>query len=372
MPWDSYPDENNIDDLRAVVERYFHVYETTQEGTTMAFYIHQPTDENTLNEQFEYLRNDLKQKNFTPLLRVQHGEFIIFITFRPPIKGKPQWINAILLVATVITTMLSGSILFLETQENLITDMLKAENLLKGLVFFSLPLMAILGIHELGHYIVSKKHNIVASLPFFIPIPPNPVLPLGTMGALISMREPIPNRRSLLDIGIAGPIAGFLVAIPVIIIGLSMSKTIALSDVPKGSAMLGDNLIIILFSKLMFSVPHGYTINLHPTAFAGWVGLLVTAINLLPAGQLDGGHIARAVLKEKQRYASMATIGLLIVLTFFGFGNWLLLLLLLIFLIGIQHPPPLNEYMTLDRKRKVLAFFALLIFILCFTPNPVS
>ena len=371
MPWTAYPDDSNIDTIRAVVERYFHVYDTAQEGVSMAFFIHQPPDETTLNEQFEHLRYDLKSKNFTPLLRAQHGEFIIYITFRPPIKGKPQWVNAILVIATIVTTMLSGSILFLESEEAL-TNMLNMENLLKGLVFFSLPLMAILGIHETGHYIISKKHGVAASLPFFIPIPPNPVLPLGTMGALISMREPIPNRRSLLDIGIAGPLAGFLVAIPVIIIGLSMSETIALTDIPEGSAMLGDNLIILVFSKLMFNVPAGYTINLHPTAFAGWVGLLVTAINLLPAGQLDGGHIARAVLKEKHRYASMATIALLIGLTFFGFGNWLLLLLLLLFLIGTQHPPPLNEYMSLDAKRKILAVIALLIFILCFTPNPVS
>jgi membrane-associated protease RseP (regulator of RpoE activity) len=192
------------------------------------------------------------------------------------------------------------------------------------------------------------------------------------MGALISMREPIPDRRSLLDIGIAGPISGFLVAIPVLIIGLHLSDFIAIADIPEGAPILGDNIFILLLSEIMFDIPSQYTINLHPTAFAGWVGLLITAINLLPAGQLDGGHVARAVLKENHRYASFATVLFLAGLTFFGFGNWLILLLLLIFLIGTQHPPPLNEYISLDAKRKALALLALIIFILSFTPTPVS
>lgn len=376
MSWQSYPDENNIDEMKRTVERYFRVYETAQEGAGMAFFVEVPPDEEMLAQKFEFLRKELKQRNFIPFLREKNGEYLIFITYRPPVKGKPRWVNLALLVTTVVTTTLSGAILFVEGETvsagYLFTHMFDGENLLRGFVFFSLPLMAILGIHELGHYVVSKRHGVAASLPFFIPLPPNPFLPLGTMGALISMREPIPDRRSLLDIGIAGPIAGFLIAIPVLLVGLSMSSTVSLQDIPEGTVMLGDNLLIILFSHVMFSVPAGYTISLHPTAFAGWVGLLVTAINLLPAGQLDGGHVARAVLKEKHRYASLATIVFLASLTFLGFGNWLFLLLLLVFLIGTQHPPPLNEYMPLDTRRKLLAMVALIIFILSFTPSPVS
>ncbi|RLF42742.1 MAG: site-2 protease family protein, partial [Thermoplasmata archaeon] len=170
----------------------------------------------------------------------------------------------------------------------------------------------------------------------------------------------------------AGPIAGFLVSIPILIIGLSMSSLISLSEIPEGAPLLGDNLFVLFLSHLMFNVPHGYTISLHPTAFAGWVGLLVTAINLLPAGQLDGGHVVRAVLKEKHRYASFATIIALAALTFIGIGNWLLFILLIVFLIGTEHPPPLNEYISLDTKRKLLALAALLIFILSFPPMPIS
>ncbi len=367
MHWESFPD---IEGIRNIIEKYFRVYETKYEEGIMAFFVDLPFDENLLQQNFDLLRRELKEKNLIPFLRQKGGENLIFVMYKPPVKGRSKLINLALFITTIITTTLSGAILFLE-KENLM-DIFKIDKLINGFVFFSLPLLTILGIHELGHYFVSKKHGVTASLPFFIPIPPNPILPLGTMGAVISMREPIPDRKALLDIGVAGPIAGFLVSIPILIIGLSMSSLIPLSEIPEGAPMLGDNLLIIILSTLMFNIPKGYVISLHPTAFAGWVGLLVTAINLLPAGQLDGGHIARAVLKEKHRYASFATIIFLAGLTFVGIGNWLFLLLLLIFLIGTEHPPALNEYISLDAKRKMLAFASLLIFILCFTPMPIS
>jgi len=371
MQWRAYPDESNIEEIEKLVKKYFNVYEVHEEEGVIAFFIELPSDEEMLKQRFDFLRNELKEKNMIPILREKNGEYLIFITYKPKIKGKSKWINIILFLVTIITTMLSGAILFIEENENLM-DIFQMEKMLNGLIFFSLPLLSILGIHELGHYFTSRRYGVASSLPFFIPIPPNPVLPLGTMGAVISMREPIPDRKALLDIGVAGPIAGFLVSIPVLIIGLKISSLIALSEIPKGAPLLGDNLLIIILSNLIFKIPAGYTLSLHPTAFAGWVGLLVTAINLLPAGQLDGGHVARAVLKEKHRYASFATIIFLAGLTFFGMGNWLFLLLLLVFLIGTEHPPPLNEYISLDTKQKFLAFIALLIFILSFTPMPIS
>lgn len=371
MQWRAYPDESNIQEIEKIVKKYFNVYESLEEEGIIAFFIELPPDEEMLTQKFNFLREELKKRDTVPILREKNGEYLVVITHKPKVKGRSKWINIILFFATIITTMLSGAILFLEENEKII-QIFQLEKMLNGLTFFSLPLLSILGIHELGHYFVSKKHGVASSLPFFIPIPPNPVLPLGTMGAVISMREPIPDRKALLDIGVAGPIAGFLVSIPVLIIGLKMSSMIAISEIPKGVPLLGDNLLIIIISTLIFKIPSGYTLSLHPTAFAGWVGLLVTAINLLPAGQLDGGHVARAVLKEKHRYASFATIIFLAGLTFFGMGNWLFLLLLLVFLIGTEHPPPLNEYISLDTKRRFLAFIALLIFILSFTPMPVS
>lgn len=369
--WEAYPDKDNVERLKKVVEKYFNVYETGQENGVMAFYVDLPFNEEVLQQKFEFLRQELKKLNLIPFLRQRGGESIIFIVYKPPTKGKPIWINIALFIVTVITTTLSGAILFLNKEETLI-DILNFDKLLNGFIFFSIPLLTILGVHELGHYFVSKRHRVAASLPFFIPLPPNPVLPLGTMGAVISMREPIPNRKALLDIGIAGPLAGFLVAIPVLLIGMSFSSLIPTKEIPKGTLLLGDNLLIIILSNLFFHIPKGYTLNLHPTAFAGWVGLFVTAINLLPAGQLDGGHVARAVLRENHRYASLATIFALFALTLANLGNWILFILLIVFLIGTEHPPALNEYTSLDFKRKLLALIALLIFILSFPPMPIS
>ena len=371
MPiWESYPSEESIEMLKKFVERYFNIYETRYEDGIIAFHVDIPKEEEIFQQKFDFLRNDLKKLNFIPLIRKRTGEYIIFLIYQKKRKEKSIWINISLLILTVITTTLSGALLFLSENEKWL-HMLYLKNVMNGFIFFSFPLLSILGIHEMGHFFASKRHGVAASLPFFIPIPPNPVLPLGTMGAVISMREPIPDRKALLDIGIAGPLAGFLVTIPVLIIGLYLSKPIPVSSIPKGTPMLGSNLLMLILSSIMFHLPSDYTINMHPTAFAGWVGLVVTAINLLPAGQLDGGHIARAVLKEKHLYASFSAIALLATLSFIGKGSWLLMLLIIIFLIGPQHPPALNELVALDKKRIILAIISLLIFSLSFTPFPI-
>jgi len=370
--WVSYPDEETIQMLRNKVGKYFSVYDMKYEDGIFLFHVDLPKENQIIEQKFNFLRMDLQKINFIPLLRYHNGEYIIFVAYKKKVRGRPLWINILLLVLTIITTTLSGSLLFVSGNTmQMLNEMLIPAKILNGFIFFSLPLLSILGIHEMGHYFVAKKHGVAASLPYFIPIPPNPVLPLGTMGALISMREPIPDRKSLLDIGIAGPLAGFIVAIPVLIIGLHLSSVIPVSSVPKGTPQLGQNLLFSILSNIMIHVPRGYTIELHPTAFAGWVGLLVTAINLLPAGQLDGGHVARAVLKERHRYASFGAIALLASLSFLGGGSWLFMLLIIIFFIGPQHPPALNELMPLDKKRKMLAIAAIIIFILSFTPRPI-
>jgi len=368
MEWQSYPSDETLEEMKSMVDKYFRVYESHQHDGVMAFHVEIPQNEEILYHKFEMLRQELKKHNFIPFLRKEKGEYIVFLVYKKPGKKKSTWINIALLVATIITTTLSGSLMFSNGWDNI----LLGSNILKGFIFFSFPLLSILGIHEMGHFFASKKHRVAASLPYFIPIPPNPVLPLGTMGAVISMREPIPDRKALLDIGIAGPLAGFIVTIPVLIIGLLLSHPIPISSVPKGTPSLGPNLLLLAFISLLFPhLPSDYTINLHPTAFAGWVGLVVTAINLLPAGQLDGGHIARAVLKEKHIYASFAAIALLAAISILGNGSWLFMLLLIIFLIGPAHPPALNELIPLDRKRIILAIISIIIFALSFTPIPI-
>lgn len=369
--WRSYPLDYE-ERVRKIVSRYFSVYER-KEGDVLAFYIEIPYDEELLEYKFEELRMELKKMDLIPFLRYEGGEYLIFIAEKPFLKTKPPWINLLLFFSTIITTMLSGSILFLESWSW--KDLFALNNLLNGLIFFSFPLLAILGVHEFGHYFVSKKHGVAASLPFFIPVPPNPILPLGTLGAVISMREPIPDRKALIDIGIAGPLAGFLVSIPICLIGLFLMQENPIEAT-------GDGLIIhfpLLLSALssFFNFPPDTVI--HPTAFAGWVGLLVTAINLLPAGQLDGGHIARGVLREKHKYASFIAILFLLSISFIGpylvpgaGSPWLFMTFFIVFFIGTGHPPALNEMVSLDSKRKLLALVALLIFIVSFTPIPIS
>jgi len=372
--WSSFEpiDENekvitnlDIELIKSEIGKKFSFYDFKVQPNVVAFFCR--VDPETLDEDFDSLRISLLEKGYIPMIRYEQGEHIIYVMPKPKARIRSKWLNIALFLATVFTTILAGSMLFATEQEFNWFYIFRLDNLLKGWVFFSIPLMSILGIHELGHYFASKKHRVAATLPYFIPFPPNPFLPLGTMGAVISTKEPIPDRKALLDIGVAGPICGFIVAVPVLIMGLMMSNIIAISEIPKGSITLGEPLLVTILIKIMFNLPHGYTINLHPTAFAGWVGLLVTAINLLPAGQLDGGHIARAILKEKHKYASW---GAMIALLGLGFvaTNWLFFAILILFLIGVQHPPPLNELTNLDLKRKLLALASLAIFILSFVP----
>jgi membrane-associated protease RseP (regulator of RpoE activity) len=217
----------------------------------------------------------------------------------------------------------------------------------------------------MGHYFISKKHGIRTSFPFFIPVPP--ILPnfnIGTFGALISSHDPIPNKKALFDVGISGPLAGFFVAIPITIIGLMYSVPSINSNLIPGDFTLGPSIIFTLLSSWILNIPYDTSIELSLTAFAGWIGLLITSINLLPAGQLDGGHIFRAVLGDKQKYAGWIAVIIMI------FTGWTFFALIIIFLMGMMHPPPLNDNSKLDNKRKIFFFVALAILILCFIPFP--
>src|SRR6266511_93564 len=216
---------------------------------------------------------------------------------------------------------------------------LSAASIGYGSLFFSLPLLTILGSHEMGHYLVAKRYKVQASLPFFLPSLP----PLGTLGAFISLRDPIPNRRALLDIGVSGPLVGFAIAIPVTLAGLALST--ASPSLPPSVA--GEQIqasLLFNFLSLFFPLPDSFV--MHPLAFAGWVGLFVTAINLLPAGQLDGGHVARALLGSRQLYLSWSAILILFGLSLF-YPGWFLFGFL-IFILGVRHPPPLNDLTRLD------------------------
>ena len=237
--------------------------------------------------------------------------------------------------------------------------------------WYSGTILAILGSHELGHYFACRYYNVDASLPFFIPVP---ILLTGTMGAFIRIREPIPQKRMLFDIGIAGPIAGFVVAVPALFVGIAMSHVAKLPDTFTGYE-LGQPLLFKLASWLLWGTQaDGYSLNLHPMAFAAWFGLLATALNLFPIGQLDGGHISYAVLGSRvSTYVTFSTVGVAMLLAWFASSwiMWTALTVVMLLVFGPRHPRVFDEEVPLDRSRLLLALFALLMFVLCFTPAPI-
>ncbi len=365
----------DIELLKREVGQQFPFYDMKVNPHAVVFFCRIDTE--TVDEKFDSLRRSLSSHEYIPMIRYEQGEHLIYIIKKPKIKTKPVWINIALLVATICTTTLAGAIQWAGIYEPSVSSLLDILvtattpfYLWNGLLFFSIPLLAILGIHEMGHYFVSKHHHLDTSLPFFIPLPPPFIL--GTFGALISTREPIPDRKTLLEVGAAGPICGFLVAIPVCLIGLYLMQ-----QNPIPAPETGGGMIVLTFPLVLqglsafFSMPADITFQIHPTLFAGWVGLFLTAINLLPVGQLDGGHVARALLKEKHKYASWIVIVAIVGLGLFYTG-WLFFAIIILFMIGTQHQPPLNEITPLDTKRIMIGILALGIFVLCFAPLPLS
>jgi len=368
--WNPFNNTNNqlnidIEMLKIEVGKLFPFYDMKYNTDNAAFYCR--IDIESLDEKFNLLRISLSEKEYIPMIRFEQGEHVIYIIKKPKIKKKPIWINYLLLIATIFTTTLAGSILWVEIDQANLMDIISLNYLLSGFIFFSIPLLLILGIHEMGHYYISKKHNLDTSLPYFIPLPPPFIL--GTFGAIISTREPIPDRKTLLDVGVAGPLCGFFVAIPVCIIGLFLMQ-----QNPVVLTVTG-NEINIMYPLLLQGFSNFFTIPsnaiMHPTLFAGWVGLFLTAINLLPVGQLDGGHIARALLKDKHKYASWVVIIAIMAAGMFNTG-FLFLAFIILLLIGTQHQPPLNELTPLDTKRKMIGILALIVFAICFAPFPFS
>src|SRR5204862_6405374 len=211
--------------------------------------------------------------------------------------------------------------------------------------WYSSTILAILGCHELGHYIACRYYDVDASRPFFLPMP---LLLTGTLGAFIRIREPIPTKRMLFDIGIAGPIAGFLIAVPALFIGLRLSHVVMLpAQLPPGTADLGEPLLFKLASRLIWgSPPAGMSLNLHPMAFAAWFGLLATALNLFPIGQLDGGHISYAVFGRRSTYVTVAMVGVALGLAWFSASwiVWTALMVAMLVAFGPRHPRTADEH----------------------------
>jgi hypothetical protein len=284
------------------------------------------------------------------------------------------WLHVVLFLLTIATTTLVGA----EQYLGFLTDFVRPvrpptltfQLFLNGL-WYSATILAILGCHELGHYVACRYYDVDASLPYFLPIP---ISITGTLGAFIRIREPIPEKRMLFDIGIAGPIAGFVIAVPALFIGVSMSHLVRVP--PDASGLeLGEPLLFKLASWLLWgSTPDGYSLNLHPMAFAAWWGLLATALNLFPIGQLDGGHISYAVLGSRSSYVTLLMVAVAMALSYFAMSwrVWTLLMIVMLMVFGRHHPRVFDEEVPLDRPRRLLAVAALAMFAVCFTPAPIE
>jgi membrane-associated protease RseP (regulator of RpoE activity) len=276
--------------------------------------------------------------------------FHLFMTASP-------YFNIGLFLITLFTTIVAGAL-----QQGI--DLLSTPwDLWQGIPF-SFTLMIILASHEFGHYFMSVNRGVHVTLPYFIPAPSF----IGTFGAFIRIKSPIMDRRTLLDIGVAGPIAGFIVAVPVLFAGLMLSERGA--AVSEKGMEIGSSLLFSLMSWIVFGrLPDGVDIMLHPIAFSGWIGLLVTSFNLLPIGQLDGGHIAYAVIGRKQRVLAKVVIIILLILGLTGWLGWLIWALILL-IMKLGHSPVVYDWVPLDAGRRAIGWIAMFILVLTFTPVP--
>jgi len=354
---------------------------------------------------YDLLAKQLAQYNVTPLFRWdEDSHAIILIPGRPKPASSNPIVNLGMFILTLLSVAMVGGLNAITEPVNSISELIiviirSAPQILAAGAPFAISLLAILGAHEFGHYLMGRRHGVNVTLPYFIPFP---LPPFGTMGAVINMKEPPKNRRQLLDIGLAGPLSGLVVAIPVLLLGLSLSSLDPLpANLPSGMALQleGNSLLYLLLKFLMFGQllpapasygelpewlywirffftgqPHplgGVDVMLHPVALAGWAGILVTALNLIPAGQLDGGHVMYVLVGRRRATQLLPLIlALIAVLGFFWAGWWLWVAL--IFFLGRAYAEPLDQITPLDGRRRWLALTAIVIFLLVFTPVPLT
>lgn len=345
-------------------------------------------------EAYQELDETLKPYEVTPLFRLEGEQHVVLLQpGRIQTRPAKTWINLVMFGLTLASVIFVAALSYYEPVEGASVLEQVQGAILAGLPF-AVSLLGILLAHELGHYFIGRLSGAPVTLPYFIPLP---LPPFGTMGAVIQMQAPPRNKRSLLDIGIAGPLAGLLVAIPVLIYGLSLSTVSTIVPIAGGAnQMEGNSLLYLLIKWVMFGewLPQpasyngaapvlywlryffsgtpfpwgGLDVIIHPVAFAGWAGLLVTSLNLIPVGQLDGGHILSALLGKKARKLLPFAIGATALLGFAWQGWWLWTALMLFF--GRIYDEPLDQITQLDGKRKVLGVLGLILFILVFTPVP--
>jgi len=380
------PSRSAVDFLSEVVGRHFKVRHIEGDRFRLAFFSRETAESapvragsEEVDAAFDALRVELKARSYLPTIQLIGEDGVITVSRVVDPEFKSTRVNWIFFVLTLLSVQSAGAQLWawyisprgptgLETG----VQWLSAEAQGGGFLFFALPLLAILGLHEMGHFFTARHYNVRASLPFFIPSLP----PLGTFGAFISMRDPMPSRRVIFDIGLSGPMVGFVASIGVTIAGaLFMQGTPSPARPELGGFLnLGSPLMFEWILQVVGSAEDSY---LHPTLFAGWAGFLVTAFNLIPAAQLDGGHVFFSLLGNGPKRESRAVaisigsvVGISVLGVLFGYYGWLLLIIIV--LLTIRHPPPLNQISALGGKRLAAGLAAILVFAVSFSPAPIN
>jgi membrane-associated protease RseP (regulator of RpoE activity) len=345
-------DINQFEQISRFVESEFSVEDKLVERGIPTFYVSVVEGS---KDAFLRLVEKLDDMGFMPVLRRINERTVLRVVPKLPTRPNRLIINVILLVATIGTTFLSGYLLSLSSP--------RIPDPYVGALEFTVALLAILGAHEMGHKLTSDKHRVEATYPYFIPGIP----PIGTFGAVIQQKSLSPNKDALFDLGASGPVIGFIVTVVVTIFGIILSlPLVPEAQLPSNTVALEVPMLFNLLEVALVKAPAtsgSYSLLLHPVAFAGYVGMIVTMLNLLPTGMLDGGHTVRSLLGERAR----------VVLTFFSiavlfvFQYWLMLFFVL-FLSIYKHPGPLDDVSKLSTRRKIVALLLVAIFVLCLTP----
>jgi membrane-associated protease RseP (regulator of RpoE activity) len=335
----------SYEQINQMVASEFTVEEGFIEYDTPTFYVKQQP---TLKQAFMRLYGQLSSKQLIPVLRKRGDRIMLQVVSKPPVKPSNPLINVVLLIATIGTTLFTGFILSGDVIDPFI-----------GAVMFSIAIMSILGAHEMGHKLTANRHGIEATYPYFIPGLP----PIGTFGAVIQQKSLAPNRDALFDLGFSGPIIGFILAVAVSIIGIPMSRVSPVVVLPAGT--IQPPILIDLLASILLKFPADspfVLIELHPVAYAGYIGMIVTMLNLMPVGQLDGGHVAQVLLGERARavVAVVAIVALFLV-------AWPMAILAY-FLSRVRHPDALDAVSPVSRIRKFASIVLIVVFVLSVAP----
>lgn len=328
--------------IESIVAKYFRINIVHLDEKAFYFIVHDYS-----RGKFLSLVENLDKIGYLPFIEGYGGKYKLNIANKPKHGKSKVHYNIFLFLVTIVTTVSAGYLM--------------GGTILEG-VAFSAAIMAIIGTHETAHFFAARKHDVKATLPYFIPSP----LAIGTFGAVINVKSAIPNKNALFDLGVSGPIAGFLVTIPVLIIGIYFSQIVPLQS---GAFSFYPPLLMQIITYFTSPViPAGYDLYVSPVAFAGWVGAVITMLNLMPVAFLDGGHISRALFNEKtHKYVSIA--GMIVTLAL----GWIFMtaLMAFIFFRSKRHPGALDNVSDLSKNRKILSIVIILIFILCLSPYPI-